>query len=76
MKLFKLIFFSLFLLGVVKTSVASNMVSPLAIAREYSSLVEILIEFDIKNGSHIFAPYEQEFGSPLKVHFIFQPYKL
>ncbi len=30
-------------------------------------LFEALIEFDIKPGWHIFAPYEQEFGSPLTI---------
>ena len=28
---------------------------------------EILLEFDIQNGWHIFAPYEQEFGQPLVI---------
>lgn len=30
-------------------------------------LREVLLEFDIKNGWHIFAPYEQEFGQPLQI---------
>ena len=30
---------------------------------------EALLEFDIKPGWHIFAPYEQEFGSPLIVNW-------
>ncbi len=30
---------------------------------------EILLEFNIKKGWHIFAPYEQEFGSPLHINW-------
>ena len=30
---------------------------------------EVLLEFNIKEGWHIFAPYEQEFGSPLQINW-------
>ena len=36
---------------------------------EKNGIFEALIEFDIKQGWHIFAPYEQEFGSPLAVNW-------
>ena len=34
-----------------------------------NNLLEVLLEFDIAKDWHIFAPYEQEFGSPLKVNW-------
>ena len=34
-----------------------------------NNLTEILLEFDIAPNWHIFAPYEQEFGTPLKVEW-------
>ena len=35
-----------------------------------AGILETLIEADIKDGWHIFAPYEQEFGSPLNINWI------
>lgn len=35
-----------------------------------NDLIEILLEFNIAKDWHIFAPYEQEFGSPLKVEWL------
>ena len=34
-----------------------------------NNLLEVLLEFDIAPKWHIFAPYEQEFGSPLKINW-------
>ena len=35
-----------------------------------NNFLEVLLEFDIANNWHIFAPYEQEFGSPLKIDWL------
>lgn len=35
----------------------------------HNSTVEILLEFKLKDGWHIFPPYEQEFGAPLQVEW-------
>lgn len=32
-----------------------------------NELLEVILQFNIKSGWHIFAPYQQEFGSPLKI---------
>ena len=34
------------------------------------NIQEVLLEFDIAKDWHIFAPYEQEFGEPLKVEWL------
>ncbi|MBR1948285.1 MAG: thioredoxin family protein [Alphaproteobacteria bacterium] len=35
-----------------------------------NNMLEVLLEFNIAPQWHIFAPYEQEFGSPLKIEWI------
>ena len=35
-----------------------------------NNALEVLLEFDIAKDWHIFAPYEQEFGEPLKVEWL------
>jgi hypothetical protein len=34
-----------------------------------NNILEVLFEFNIDPDWHIFAPYEQEFGSPLKIEW-------
>ena len=34
------------------------------------NILEVLLEFDIAKDWHIFAPYEQEFGSPLEIKWL------
>lgn len=36
---------------------------------EKDGLFEVLLEFDIKPGWHLFAPYDQEFGAPLVIQW-------
>lgn len=35
-----------------------------------NKMLEVLLEFNIAKNWHIFAPYEQEFGSPLKINWL------
>ena len=63
------ILFSVFLLWTAAVFAAQPHVSVTPHTRydDQSELFEVLLEFDIANGWHIFAPYEQTLGSPLKI---------
>ena len=63
------ILFSVFLLWTAAVFAAQPHVSVTPHTRydDQSELFEVLLEFDIANGWHIFAPYEQALGSPLKI---------
>lgn len=70
MKWFRGVFYVLFLLLCAYDVTATNIVKATPYTRYNSNgFFEILIEFDIKSGWHIFGPYEQEFGSPLKINW-------
>ena len=62
---------SLILWTNVFASTIDNNIVDISVFTRYGKdgVFEALLEFDIKPGWHIFAPYEQEFGSPLIVNW-------
>ena len=68
MKIFKLL--SLLLLLMSFSAKAADIVDVKHYSRyDNSGLFEVLLQFNIKSGWHIFAPYEQEFGTPLEIRW-------
>ncbi|MCQ2741482.1 MAG: thioredoxin family protein [Alphaproteobacteria bacterium] len=66
MKWLKL-FFPVYLLWSINSS-ATPLVDVAAFSNSVQNQTEILFDFNIQNKWHIYAPYDQEFGEPLRIN--------
>ena len=67
LKRLRYIFFAL--IAFCSTAKATELVKINEYTNIHDNKLELLLEFDIAPDWHIFAPYEQEFGAPLKIEW-------